>query len=341
MSAFDILLIVLRFAVISAAIYFVIAFGLILSQGPSNSVSGETIDFSGQSGGANPERAPLQTYLARDGATLSYRHYGAGNTDSPLMVFIHGSGWHGGAYDGLARSIAEKAGIEVALPDLRGHGPNPLTRGDVAYTGQLEDDITDLAAALRKPGQKLVLGGHSSGGGLVVRYAGGEQGSTLDGAVLLAPFLKYNAPTMRPNSGGWARPLTRRIIGLSMLNAVGIKALNSLTAIQFNFPDEVLKGAEGETATASYSYRLNTSYAPRNDYLADIAALPPFLLIAGTNDESFIASAYEPLMKPVNPNGRYQLLDGQSHLGVISDLQTVGLITEFFDALPSPRQAQD
>ena len=38
MSVSDILPIVLRFAVISVVIYFLIAFGLILSQGPSNSI---------------------------------------------------------------------------------------------------------------------------------------------------------------------------------------------------------------------------------------------------------------------------------------------------------------
>ena len=333
MSVSDILPIVLRIAVISVVIYFLIAFGLILSQNPSSSVSGGTIDFSGQTASAGPEPAPLQTYKARDGATLGYRRYGSSNADAPLLIFIHGSGWHGGAYDGLARSISEKAGVEVALPDLRGHGPEPETRGDIAYIGQLEDDIADLAAQIRKPGQPLVLGGHSSGGGLVIRYAGGQHGDTLDGAVLLAPFLKYNAPTTRPNSGGWARPLTRRIIGLSMLNAVGITALNGLTAIQFNFPDEVLNGPEGSTATAGYSYRLNTAYAPRNDYLADIAALPPFLLIAGENDESFVASGYQPLIEPVNAAGRYHLLDGQSHLGVINDERTAELIASFMGEL--------
>lgn len=337
MSASDIFSIVLRFAVISAIIYLLIAFGLILSQQPADVLSGGTIDFSSQSGSTSPEPAPLQTYQARDGAALGYRHYATGNADAPLLIFIHGSGWHGAAYDGLARSIAQNTGAEVALPDLRGHGPAPRTRGDVAYIGQLEDDIADLATALRKPGQQLVLGGHSSGGGLVIRYAGGEYGNTLDGAVLLAPYLKYDAPTMRPNSGGWARPLTRRIIGLSMLNAVGFKALNYLTAIQFNFPDAVLNGPQGKTATASYSYRLNTSYAPHTDYLADIAALPPFLLVAGSEDESFIASAYEPLMKPVNSGGQYQLLDRQSHLGVISDDRTTGLIADYLGALSRSR----
>lgn len=337
MSASDILPIVLRVAVISVIIYFLIAFGLILSQGPTESVSGETIDFSGQTASARPDPAPLQTYQARDGATLGYRHYASGNADAPLVILIHGSGWHGGAYDGLARAIAEQAGVEVALPDLRGHGPDPQTRGDIGHIGQFEEDIADLAALLRKPGQPLVLAGHSSGGGLVVRYAGGDYGSTLDGAVLLAPFLKYNAPTTRPNSGGWARPLTRRIIGLSMLNNVGITALNGLTAIQFNFPQAVLSGPAGNTATASYSYRLNTSYAPRNDYLADIAALPKFLLIAGAEDESFVADGYEPLMQTANPNGQYRLLDGQSHLGVISDERTAPLIAGFLKELPRSR----
>jgi hypothetical protein len=28
---------------------------------------------------------------------------------------------------------------------------------------------------------------------------------------LLAPYLQYNAPTARPNSGGWVRPYTPRI----------------------------------------------------------------------------------------------------------------------------------
>lgn len=331
MSASVVFTFVLRFAVISVVIYFLIAFGLILSQSPSKTIAGDTIDFSGQTEAASQDPAPLQTYQARDGASLGYRHYGSNTTDAPLLIFIHGSGWHGAAYDGLARSIAEQAGIEVALPDLRGHGPSPETRGDIAYIDQFEDDIADLADTLRKPGQQLLIGGHSSGGGLAIRYAGGKYGETLGGAVLLAPYLKYDAPTVRPNSGGWARPLTRRIIGLSMLNAVGITGLNGLTAIQFNFPDEVLNGSQGNTATASYSYRLNTGYAPHTDYLADIAALPPFLLVAGSDDESFIADAYEPTMKPANPDGRYELLDGQSHLGVISDDRTIGLIAGYID----------
>ncbi len=158
--------------------------------------------------------------------------------------------------------------------------------------------------------------GHSSGGGLTIRFAGGKHGKMLSGAVLLAPFLKYDAPTMRPNSGGWAHALTRRIIGLTMLNAVGVTWLNSLPVIDFAFPRAVIDGPLGGTATKSYSYRLNASYAPRNDYLKDVAALPPFLLVAGKEDEAFRAEQFEPVMSVVNSNGRYLLLDGVSHLDV-------------------------
>jgi pimeloyl-ACP methyl ester carboxylesterase len=335
MSITGILTFLLRFVAISVAIYLAIALGLIVSQSPSESLSGETLDFSaliGQDSGTDSDTAPLKTYEARDGASLGYRRYRAEETGAPLLVFLHGSGWHGAAYDPLARRLAASGKIEVALPDLRGHGPDAATRGDVSYIGQLEDDIADLVAVLRKPGQKLLIGGHSSGGGLAVRYAGGAYGGTLDGAVLLAPFLKYDAPTMRPNSGGWAHPLTRRIIGLSMLNAIGVTTLNGLTAIQFRFPREVLDGPKGAGATASYSFRLNTSYAPRNDYLGDIADLPAFLLVAGSQDEAFVASAFEPLMQPVNPRGRYALIDGETHLGVIHSRQTVSRILEFVDS---------
>lgn len=337
MTASHIAMMILRIALISVAIYFAIALGLIFSQQPSGGFSAETLDFSRQTGSTGPEAAPLKTYQARDGAILGYRHYPSDEPRSPLLIFIHGSGWHGAAYDGLARRLASSGRVGIVLPDLRGHGPTPRTRGDIAYVGQLEDDIADLVAQLRQPGQPLVLGGHSSGGGLVIRYAGGKHGSALDGAVLLAPFLKYNAPTTRPQSGGWARPLTRRIIGLSMLNTVGIAALDHLTVIQFNFPDDVLNGPHGGTATPSYSHRLNTAYAPRGDYLADIGALPPFLLIAGAEDESFIASAYKPLMRPVNPAGRFEIVEGASHLGIIDDLRTAELIVEFLETLPRER----
>nr|WP_325250605.1 alpha/beta fold hydrolase [Amylibacter sp.] len=316
----DWVMVVLRFALVSVAIYLLIAGALILSQWPSKA-GGDGLDFAKLDVTGDPVE-PV-TFLARDGTKLAVRTHGG--QGGPLAVVVHGSGGHGAAYDWLGARIAAQTGAQVLVPDLRGHGVNPAPKGDVAYIGQLEDDLADLIAQYRTEGQKLLLLGHSSGGGLVVRFAGGDYGDTVDAAVLLAPFLKYNAPTMRPDAGGWARPLTRRLIGLSMLNMLGLKMLNGMTAIVFNLPE----GALAEHMAGAYSYRMNTSFSPRSDYLKDLAALPPFVVIAGKDDEAFLADQYQPVMAAVNDKGRYHILDGVSHLDVFTQEKTVDLVTEF------------
>jgi len=163
----------------------------------------------------------------------------------------------------------------------------------------------------------------------VIRFAGGEHGGLMDRAVLLAPFVQYDAPMTRENSGGWARPLTRRIVGLSMLNMAGIHALDHLTAIEFAMPEAVLDGPEGHRATTSYSWRLNQGFAPRRDWREDVASLPPFLLVAGAEDEAFVAEAYEPEFAAVSDAGEYVVLPGVGHLGVVDDPRALNAVMQF------------
>jgi len=166
----------------------------------------------------------------------------------------------------------------------------------------------------------LIVGGHSSGGGLAIRFAGSRYGQQADAYLLLSPFLKYNASTMRPNSGGWAHAYTGRIAGMTMLHMLGIHWFDCLTAIEFNMPEEARDGTE----TLSYSHRLNAAYAPRN-YKKDLSAITqPVLVVAGTADDAFIAEQFESVMS------RYAavqvtLLPGVTHMGVVvgPDVQPV------------------
>ncbi len=327
------MLAILKFAALSAVstvlIYFGLAFGLLFSQDLSPLENQETLSFDGLPGTTEQAAVPLSRYTARDDISLGVRYLPGETEEAPLVIILHGSGWHGGAYTGIAHYLADKGDFEILVPDLRGHGPEPLTRGDVAYIGQFEDDLADLIKIHRKPDQKVVMIGHSSGGGLVIRFAGGQYGSMLDKAILMAPFLKYNAPTVRENSGGWVTALTRRLIGLSMLNSIGITAFNDRTVLQFNFPRSVLEGSEGKTATRQYSYRLNTSFAPRDAYLEDIAELPEFLLIAGTEDDAFYAEEFEPVMASANGKGQYLILPGVDHLGLINNKEAMRAIFSY------------
>ena len=98
-------------------------------------------------------------------------------------------------------------------------------------------------------------------------------------------------------------------------------------------PRQVLDGPYGQTATTRYSYRLNTSFAPRSDYEGDLRAMrQPFLLVAGTRDEAFYADRYEAVISAQTSSGDYAVLPGVNHIGVTLDPTAIDLIAEWIDA---------
>ena len=272
----------------------------------------------------------LQLYRARDGALLSYRFYDS--TAATVLVFIHGSSYHGAAYHALAQAVSSGGHAKVYLPNLRGHYMSGPRRGDVDYIGQLEDDVADLIGHMRSQGHEglLALGGHSSGGGLAVRFAGGAHRDDVDAFVLLSPFLPL-APTVRQGGDDdWARLNEPRLYGLLILNAFGVHALNGLPIIQFNKPRSLWDGTE----TLTYSYRLNTSYHPRYDYQSDIAAMGDrVIVLVGGDDEANEPSSFAPLFAAAGSSAKVAVLPGVGHLGIYSEASALERIGSWFDDL--------
>ena len=222
---------------------------------------------------------------------------------------------------------------KVYLPNLRGHYLSGQRRGDVDYIGQLEDDLADLVAYIRDRDQRgpLVLGGHSSGGGLAIRVAGGEHGGLASAYLLLSPVIPLAPTTRGGDAGGWAHLHRSRLYGLLVLNAVGVTGLNGLPIIQFNKPEKFRDGTE----TLSYSYRLNTSFHPRYDYAADIEAMgDQFLLLIGDDDQSNDPVAYEEMFPQSGAEARVMRLPGVDHLGVFSAPSALSAMQDWFRALP-------
>ena len=305
-----------------------------LSSPAAQNRANEPIDFSAAIEASYDDLPARETATMRDGAPLAFRRYipHSQNSARRLIVLVHGSAWHGMQFHPMASALAEAGLGTVVVPDLRGHGEAPQRRGDVDYIGQLEDDLADLIRKVRSEGNydEVVLGGHSSGGGLVVRFAGGAHGAMVDRYVVMAPFLKYNAPTTRPNSGGWASVATPRIIGLTILNEFGVTAFNHLPVISFAMPKVVFEGRYGATATTSYSFRLNTSFAPRADYGSDLAKMTqPFLLIAGTDDEAFDAALYEKTISEHTSSGSYVVLPGLNHIEITTEPQAIDAVARW------------
>ena len=320
-----------RFVLISAVIYFGIVAVLIVTGKPKYADLGQRgpafdelfLDYS---------RLPeLKRFNARDGTNLAYRHYPAAS--NKIVILLHGAGWHSRYFLPLAEFISAEGLAQVYTPDLRGHGPSPKRRGDVEYIGQFEDDLADLIVIIQKdhPNSMLIMGGHSSGGGLAIRFAGSQYGQKAKAYLLMSPFLKYNAPTTRPNSGGFAKPYTGRIIGLVMLNNVGIHWFNDLTVMEFNMP----KRARDGTETLSYSYRLTMAYAP-HDYEKDLCAITqPLLVLAGTKDETMIYCQYEPVISRYT-NVNVKLFQGVTHMGLVVSPEVQPVIKEWLEGLGRP-----
>ena len=317
----------MKCVVTALILYLGIALLLVATQRPK-STPGISLDFSRQSDAAISTAESL-SFTSRDGVELNYRR--SGKQDGPLIVIIHGSSAHGGLYEELAVGLSD-LGV-IIVPDLRGHAEqSPI--GDVSYIGQLEDDLADLIASTRVDiGQQIILIGHSSGGGLVVRYSGNVEHEKPDGAVLLAPYLGYNAPTLREDAGGWAQPLTRRIIGLTMLNALGVRLFNHLPVISFRLPEN----SESLQMTGSYTYRMNTSFAPRRKYKEDMSSLPSFKILVGDQDEAFISTEYEPLLESFDNQGSVEIIDGISHLDIIGSRVVHEKIGEFIADLSAKK----
>ncbi|MFC1868254.1 alpha/beta hydrolase [Thermodesulfobacteriota bacterium] len=322
---------VFTFVLISAVIYFGIIAVLILTGKPKKQDPSQFdlafdelfFDYSSLQG--------LKSFTARDGTQLAYRHYPSDS--DKIVILLHGAGWHSRYFLPLAEFISSEGLAQVFTPDLRGHGFSPKRRGDVDYIGQLEDDLSDLIAVIRKdnPNSMLIVGGHSSGGGLAIRFAGSQYGQKARAYMFMSPFLKYNAPTTRLNSGGFAMPYTGRIIGLIMLNNAGIRWFNYLTVMKFNMPERARDGTE----TLSYSYRLNTAYAPQ-DYEKDLSAITqPLLVVAGTKDETFIYCQYEPVISQYT-TVQVKLLQGVSHMGIVVCPEVRPVIKEWLESLGEP-----
>ena len=282
----------------------------------------DVFGFSGEREKSATALPPLQQFRARDGDALAYRFYDA--PSERILIFIHGSSYHGGGYHELATYVSAAGAAKVVLLNMRGHYFSGRRRGDIEYIGQYEDDIVDLIAELRKQGHKgpIILGGHSSGAGFVLRFAGGlgPKQEAIAGYIALAPIIPRTAAVRGGNAGGWNVIHLPRILGLVALNIIGVHGFDGLPIIAFNKPASAWDGTE----TLAYSWRLNVSYHPRNDYESDVKAMPSnALVLVGDKDEAVDGAALLGLLKAAGYRGGAEVLAQTTHFGIFHDAKAL------------------
>jgi alpha-beta hydrolase superfamily lysophospholipase len=276
-----------------------------------------SVDFSALPG--------ITRFQARDGTTLGFRHYTASSpATGRAAIVIHGSsGSSGTTIHALSAALAAH-GVETFAVDIRGHGASG-TRGDIGYVGQLEDDLADFVAVVRNttPTAPLTLIGHSAGGGFALRVAASQIQNLFERTVLLAPYLGYDAPTNRPNSGGWASADVPRILGLLALRRLGVNCCEALPTLAFAVPPNSEK-----ILVPVYSDRLMRNFATRGYRTDLVAATKPLTIISGADDELMIADKYAEAVRGITPQVEVKLIDGVNHMGVVSDPKAVSVIAD-------------
>jgi len=321
---------ILIWSLVSVLIYGAIVAGLIVfgTAKPPDVATAITKPFADIDTQALPE---LLRYKARDGVLLSYREYPA--SSNKVAVLLHGSAGSGIDMHPLALALQAK-GITVLVPDIRGHGAN-RPHGDISYVGQLDDDLVDLVN-LKKPefpNSSWTILGFSSGAAFVLRFAAETPAGTLaDRYVLVSPYLRYDATSVRQAEPGskptqsWAAVSLGRIVGLSMLGQWGVHHWDGLPVLAFPVPANI------DDATKVYSWRLTKNFGADDDYLGDMRrAGRPMTVLVGGSDELLDAEKLKTEFQSQRPDVPVSIVPGMGHSDMVTRAVAIRAIVAAFN----------
>ena len=280
------------------------------------------------------EVPPVSKVLARDGAPLTYRLY-PGRADR-IVVLIHGSSGASISMHKSAQAL-QAAGATVYAISLRGHGGSGFLNGDTSYQGQLDDDLVDFTKALKfaeTPAHRTLIG-FSASGGLVLRTASGPHRQNFDDYIAISPYIAQDSPTSRPAAGGWVSVAVPRVVALSVLDAVGLPWFQGLPIVRF-----ATEAKPSDSRTPVYSYRLQTGMQLGRDWRARIARIDrPMVVVAGAEDQLFVADQFAPLLASLNPALKVSVIPGLGHLDMIADPRGTAAVSQLWQQLAGREKA--
>ncbi len=244
----------------------------------------------------------LLFFKARENTRLAYKqliHQNATTT----VIFLHGSTYNSLRYKNLAKSLFNHS-INTCLLDWRGHGDSEGKPGDVAYIGQLEDDLADFITHFSKHNStKLILSGHSAGAVICLRYIAKYGCNGISGVSFIAPAINGPLETVRyqQKSAKWQYRVSyfRKAQIQALAPEAALKHAPSLKAWPFicakalpvlrhkgilRFPANE-RMAKLEKRVLNYSYNLMLSCDINNYPAAFNQISVPVLLLAGELDE--------------------------------------------------------
>ncbi len=279
-----------------------------------------------------------QFMTAEDGLELAYREYvpdqWVGSGDAVLL--IPGSSAHSGQLVPLCEGLVTR-GVFVRAIDTRGHGYSIRDRdgnsgqeadrsitddaeyyvgriGDCLDPNQMVRDVKKHLEAMRTawPDARIHLGGHSSGGGCLSRFAEVFGGELVDSFVLIAPFNHFQQPQNIQHTNSSYSIVSPTAIG----KAAGGQP--HLYVLGFNLPGR--DTAEAREATRllidRWTFPMMQGMAATSPNSFWEGFTKPVLWIAGEKDELFDIEICRQQHARAKAGGEFVVIENTSHLGL-------------------------
>lgn len=261
-----------------------------------------------------------QFIKAADGIDLAYYPKIPKSKPVAALIFLHGGGAYSGAgYQNLAKGLSEKYDISVYLIDLRGHGNSGGPRGDAPSVEQVWEDLKLLITAVREknPGIPLYLGGHSSGGGLVLNYLTWDKKTKVDGYFFISPQFGYKSATARENIRSSFTTVRYWVFILSAIS--GGRLFGHTTAVYFIYPEKIL--ASQPLMLQSITRHMSVSMTPDAPQKQFSKIDKPFGLFIGEKDELFapekIVKYSDYSNKEIQMKSVSKIVENENHLSIL------------------------
>jgi acylglycerol lipase len=263
-------------------------------------------------------------FKSTDGVRLAFYSLKPRKAPVASLVFLHGGGAYSDTgYRSLALGLAKDYGISVYLLDLRGHGHSEGARGDAPSVRQVWRDIKAFVGFVKgKERVPLFLGGHSSGGGLIVNYASWYSDPNIEGFIFISPELGYKSGTDRRSgpSGSLDEPFARASILPFVVRSMSFGLLcGHASAVFFNYPDAVRKN---KPLLLKYiTCNMSLSMTPSNPKRQFKGLDKPFFLFIGENDEVLdpikVANYAELPNEKIRDGSTLEIVGGEKHLSIL------------------------
>ena len=240
------------------------------------------------------------------------------STQRPVakIIFIHGGGAYSElGYFSLAKTLKEKFNIESILMDLVGHGNSQGKRGDCVSVESVYKDIKQLRELINVDSIPTFLGGHSSGGGLILNYNSWGKDTSFRGFIFVSPEFGYKSKTAKKGRIDFAKVKISKFI----LNSFSYGSLNQHSyAVELNYPKEILDA--NTLIVSKLTVNMAKTLTPQNPKKQISNIDKPIAIYIGENDEVFDCQKvveYKTFQKNNSLKSFAEVVKNENHLSIL------------------------